>query len=73
MIDVWSNLRATPWWIHDELGHIAVFKLDVSGAERPSVERSFSHMPIVTPGFKDKTECISICMPGLSFIHIETF
>ena len=26
---------------------------------------------IVTPGFKDKTECITICMPGLSFIHIE--
>ena len=27
---------------------------------------------IVTPGFKDKTECIAICMPGSSFIHIET-
>ena len=26
----------------------------------------------VTPGFKDKTECIAICMPGSSFIHIET-
>ena len=26
----------------------------------------------VTPGFKDKTECITICMPGSSFIHIET-
>ena len=25
----------------------------------------------VTPGFKDKTECITICMPGSSFIHIE--
>jgi len=27
---------------------------------------------VVTPGFKKKTECISICMPGSSFIHIET-
>ena len=27
---------------------------------------------LVTPGFKDKTECITICMPGSSFIHIET-
>jgi len=27
---------------------------------------------VVTPGFKNKTECISICMPGSSFIHIET-
>ena len=26
----------------------------------------------VTPGFKDKTECITICMTGLSFIYIET-
>ena len=26
---------------------------------------------VVTPGFKDKTECIAICMPGSSFIHIE--
>ena len=26
----------------------------------------------VTPGFKNKTECITICMPGSSFIHIET-
>ena len=26
----------------------------------------------VAPGFKDKTECIAICMPGSSFIHIET-
>ena len=26
----------------------------------------------VTPGFKDKTECITICMPGSSFIYIET-
>ena len=26
----------------------------------------------VTPGFKRKTECITICMPGSSFIHIET-
>ena len=27
---------------------------------------------VVAPGFKKKTECISICMPGSSFIHIET-
>ena len=27
---------------------------------------------IVTPGFKNKTECIVICMSGSSFIHIET-
>ena len=27
---------------------------------------------VVTPSFKKKTECISICMPGSSFIHIET-
>ena len=27
---------------------------------------------VVTPGFKDKTEYITICMPGSSFIHIET-
>ena len=27
---------------------------------------------VVTPDFKKKTECISICMPGSSFIHIET-
>ena len=27
---------------------------------------------VVTPGFKKKTECRSICMPGSSFIHIET-
>ena len=26
----------------------------------------------VTPGFKDKTECITIYMTGSSFIHIET-
>ena len=26
----------------------------------------------VTPSFKDKTECITICMPGSNFIHIET-
>ena len=26
----------------------------------------------VTPGFKDKTEYITICMSGSSFIHIET-
>jgi len=26
----------------------------------------------VTLGFKDKTECIAICMLGSSFIHIET-
>ena len=26
----------------------------------------------VTPSFKDKTECIAICMTGSSFIHIET-
>ena len=25
----------------------------------------------VTPGFKDKTECITICMLGSSFIYIE--
>ena len=30
------------------------------------------HTQDVTPGFKDKTECIAICMPGSSFIHIET-
>ena len=27
--------------------------------------------PDVTPGFKDKTECITICMPGSSSIYIE--
>jgi hypothetical protein len=26
----------------------------------------------VTPDFKDKTECITICMPGSSSIHIVT-
>jgi hypothetical protein len=26
----------------------------------------------VTPGFKNKTECIAICMPGSSSIHIVT-
>ena len=26
----------------------------------------------VTPGFKNKIECITICMSGSSFIHIET-
>ena len=26
----------------------------------------------VTLGFKNKTECITICMPGLSSIHIVT-
>jgi hypothetical protein len=26
----------------------------------------------VTPGFKDKTECITIYMPGSSSIHIVT-
>jgi hypothetical protein len=26
----------------------------------------------VTPGFKDKTECITICMPASSSIHIVT-
>ena len=30
------------------------------------------HCASVTPGFKDKTECIAICMPGSSFIYIET-
>ena len=25
-----------------------------------------------TSGFKNKTECITICMSGSSFIHIET-
>ena len=28
------------------------------------------HPCLVTPGFKNKTECITICMPGSSFIHI---
>jgi hypothetical protein len=26
----------------------------------------------VTPGFKNKTECITICMPGSNSIHIVT-
>jgi len=26
----------------------------------------------VTPGFNEETECITICMPRSSFIHIET-
>jgi hypothetical protein len=26
----------------------------------------------VTPGFKDKTECITICMPRSSSMHIVT-
>ena len=26
----------------------------------------------VTPGFKNKTECITICISESSFIHIET-
>ena len=38
---------------------------------RPTVEPG-SDTTSVTPGFKDKTECIAICIPGSSFIHIET-
>jgi hypothetical protein len=26
----------------------------------------------ITPSFKDKTQCITICMPGSNFIHIVT-
>ena len=37
---------------------------------RPTVDTAL--IPLVTPGFKDKTECIAICMTGSSFIHIET-
>ena len=38
---------------------------------RPTVKPG-SDTTSITPGFKDKTECIAICMPGSSFIHIET-
>ena len=38
-----------------------------------SYSRYSSDTTSVTPDFKDKTECIIICMPGSSFIHIETF
>jgi hypothetical protein len=27
---------------------------------------------VVTPDFKDKTKCITICISGSSSIHIET-
>ena len=44
--------------------------------KRPLLSRHTSYgrysfdITSVTPGFKDKTECIALCMPGSSFIHI---
>ena len=39
---------------------------------RPTVDTAL--IPLLShPVFKNKTECITICMPGSSFIHIETF
>ena len=37
-----------------------------------SYSRYSSDTTSVTLGFKKKTECITICMPGSSFIYIET-
>jgi hypothetical protein len=37
-----------------------------------SYGRHSSDTTSVTPGFKNKTECITICMPGSSSIHIVT-
>jgi hypothetical protein len=39
---------------------------------RVVVPRLLATWITVTPGFKDKTECITICMPGSSSIHIVT-
>ena len=46
----------------DETAYLLLYVDDI-------VLKASSH---VTPSFKVKTKCIAICMPGSSFIHIET-
>jgi len=45
--------------------------MDVN-VERLLADRHRDGLADVTPGFKKGIECITICMPGSSFIHIET-
>ena len=40
--------------------------------ERRWQEAAVAARAVVPPGFKDKIEYITICMPGSSIIHIET-
>jgi hypothetical protein len=36
------------------------------------MEKSITGVCVVTPNFKAKTECIPLCVPGLSFTHKVT-
>jgi hypothetical protein len=48
-------------------GGLVTATAEPSGSERGAETAAVTH-----PIFKDKTECITICMPGSSSIHIVT-